>query len=257
MTSSQPFDHNRDYYASFTPPYETLHPVWNDHFGRAVQQVVEQINPTSIIDAGCAVGVLVRQFAMVGVNALGFDSSPDAITIATESDPGLVDKVLLHDISKPFPHTADAVICIEVLEHLEESLAASAVATLCRSALKWVVFSSTPDDVDSPQHPNVQLPPYWDALFEANGFAKTEIPATNFCGWAIVYKRVRPIEDDLPENVNELSEVTEYNEDSGDKPDETKEFPALQDVAPGESLTPTNLEEAPAKKSRKKKSEDG
>ncbi len=239
QTSSQPFDHNRAYYDSFTPPYETLSEVWNGHFGRAAEQVIQQINPSSVIDAGCAVGVLVRQFAARGIEAIGFDSSADAIAIAVESDPSLDGKVFLHDVSKLFRRKADAVICIEVLEHLPASDAASAVFTLCHSALKHVVFSSTAEDVISPQHPNVQPQEYWDALFLANGFRRTTLSAWCFCPWAVIYERTHPIEDD-PVTKNEETLTGTVIPPTLADPLETKIITDLQDVQPGEFLNIDN-----------------
>jgi len=247
------FDYDRNYYESFRPePYRTNSPVWNDHFGRAADQVIEVLKPASVIEAGCAMGVLVRQFLKRGVPVAGFDYSEDAIKFSGAADENLVGHIFQHDLRAPLDRVADVVICIEVLEHIEAEGAAPAVKTLCDMADRYVVFSSTPDDVDSIQHPNVQQPDYWDALFRENGFRPTDLNAKNFCPWCIVYER---FEDRKPELVEDIMDEPDY-EDEGATPfslADTKDFPSLQNIADGGDYVPEVVAEDVVKKPKGKK----
>src|SRR5262249_20399089 len=63
----------------------------------------------------------------------------------------------------------DLIVCIEVLEHLDEDEGRHAIAAICRST-RDVLFSSTPDDVTEPTHVNVRPRSWWIERFAEHGF---------------------------------------------------------------------------------------
>ncbi|MGH9044847.1 MAG: class I SAM-dependent methyltransferase, partial [Acidimicrobiales bacterium] len=148
------------------PPYRWGEPVWEAFFGRIAAELVTQIGPRSALDAGCAVGFLVKALRDRGVDAEGVDASAWAIGQIPEPTrshcrEGSVTEELVRDY--------DLIACIEVLEHLEPAAAVSAVANMCHHA-KAVLFSSTADCFEEVTHINVRPPDYWAGLFAQHGF---------------------------------------------------------------------------------------
>ncbi|HUY23737.1 MAG TPA: glycosyltransferase, partial [Candidatus Saccharimonadales bacterium] len=177
-----PSDEHHDLYgAAYYDGYETLRmdgsgtapvayrwgeSVWEEFFGNVAREVVARLHPSTALDAGCAIGFLVKSLRDLGVDAEGLDVSPWAINqVPADTRPycrqGLVTDELSHDY--------DVITCIEVLEHLAPADAESAVGNLCRHG-RVVLFSSTPAHFDEVTHVNVRPPDYWAGLFARHGF---------------------------------------------------------------------------------------
>jgi DNA repair exonuclease SbcCD ATPase subunit len=139
-----------------------------------------------VIDAGCALGLLVEALRDRGVDASGIDLSSYAIE-------QLHDKVKPHcrrgSIADEFPETYDLVVCIEVLEHMPPADAEAAVANFCRHT-DDVLFSSTPFDYREPTHVNVHPPEHWAELFARHDFFRdTDFDASFVTAWAVRFRR--------------------------------------------------------------------
>lgn len=128
------------------------------------------LHPKTVLDAGCAMGILVSEFRKLGVAAYGIDYSQYAVTHA---DPLARDYCVHGSLADPFPaelpERFDLVTCMEVLEHMSPEDGRAAVANLCK-VTDTVVFCSTPDDFADPTHINVQQREYWASCFAENGF---------------------------------------------------------------------------------------
>lgn len=148
-------------------------PVWEKFFGVVAQRLINTFNPGTVLDAGCAVGVLVAAFnKRTGINAIGYDFSEWAITNAPEN---VRDSLVQHDLTKPFPTRGfDLVTCIEVLEHIAEGDIDDAVRNLCASVNDGghIVFSSTPGDTDNEYHEVSLTKDAWLKKFRSNGFVE-------------------------------------------------------------------------------------
>lgn len=154
-------------------PYGHTEP-WLSFFGTVALRLRNLFNPTTVLDVGCATGILVNAFnkQSTSVKASGIDISEWAIENAPEK---VREHLTVHDVRKPFPKRGfDLVTCIEVLEHVPAEGAPDAVRNLCAAVNDggFVVFSSSPSDVDNPSHANVQNEDYWLELFAAHGFTK-------------------------------------------------------------------------------------
>jgi len=160
-----PYD--ADYYASHCGvPYTWDNPWWPEFFGRIADALVASIGPRSVLDAGCALGFLVSALRARGVDAHGVDLSEFAIeSVPTDLRPFC----RVGSLTEPFDREYDAVVCIEVLEHLLPAEAEPAIENICAHT-GTVLFSSTPTDLTEPTHLNVQPPSYWSALFADRGF---------------------------------------------------------------------------------------
>jgi SAM-dependent methyltransferase len=108
-------------------------------FFTRVASVLNRVAPESVLDAGCGEGELLRRGLLAGVPAVSLDRSPEALAEIRTHTPGCR-PVCGSVLELPFPRASfDAVVCLEVLEHLEDP--AAAVAELLRVARRAVVLS--------------------------------------------------------------------------------------------------------------------
>jgi hypothetical protein len=168
-------------------PYERTEP-WLQFFGRAADRIASEIAPGTTLDVGCAHGFLVEALRDRGIDAKGFDVSEFAISQVRDD---VRPHVWVGSALDPIPGRYDLVTCIEVLEHLEEREADTAVANLC-SVTDDVVFTSTPDDYREETHVNVRPLDYWTGLFARHGFVRDlEFDGGYLTWWAARYRRRR------------------------------------------------------------------
>lgn len=109
-------------------------------FHRAAAMLLAQTNPGSILDAGCGEGIAMRRLlAQHAARVVGLDGSVGALQIASRLNPrrGFV-AGFLPDL--PFPSRSfDLVVCMEVLEHLDDPEAG--LAELCRVSHRTLLLS--------------------------------------------------------------------------------------------------------------------
>ena len=186
-----PTDENSRYYGSyyynccFGVPYERSD-IWFRQFRWVAERIATDIAPRSVLDAGCAIGLLVETLREREIDAEGFDISEYAIGQATES---IREKVRVGSILEPFGRRYDLIVTIEVLEHLKPHEAEQAIANLCAHA-DDVLFSSTPSDFKEASHFNVQPPEYWAELFARNGFYRDlDFDASFIARWAVRFRK--------------------------------------------------------------------
>jgi SAM-dependent methyltransferase len=185
--------YGRWYYDSYTVPYEE-NEHWKQFFGNVADAIVSQLNPATVLDAGCAKGFLVAALRERGVDATGFDLSEVAIAEAPEAARA---HVRVGSLTDPIEGRYDLVTCIEVIEHLDPADAPGAVANLA-AASDRVLLSSTPGDRDEPTHVNIQPPERWSQLFSGHGmFRDFHHDASYLSPWAVLYRRAEPSLVDL------------------------------------------------------------
>jgi Methyltransferase domain len=175
------------YYASGCGPIPYgKHPHWLALFGQLADQIVTTIKPARVMDAGCAMGLLVEALRERGVEAYGLDISAYAISQTTAAvRPYCQQGSILH----PFGQQYDLISCIEVLEHLTESDGLTAIANICAHT-DVVIFSSSPNDLTEPTHQNVQPPRYWAHAFAAHGFYRDlSVDVGMLAPWAVCLRR--------------------------------------------------------------------
>ncbi len=153
------------YEATCRLPYRRTE-EWLKFFATIADRIVQEINPQTVLDAGCAKGFLVEAFRDRGVEAFGLDISEYAISQCRED---IRPYCWVASAVDPFPRRYDLIVCIEVLEHLPKQDAEIAVVNLCKHA-DDILFSSTPDDFTECTHINVQPFEYWAGLFAKQGF---------------------------------------------------------------------------------------
>lgn len=162
-------------------PYER-NPEWLAFFSFLADTIIRRINPRKVLDAGCALGMLVEAFRDRGVAAYGMDLSEFAIGQVREDIRPYCHVASLLD---PIPDHYDLVISIEVLEHIEPRWAEKAIANLAAAGTD-ILFSSTPFDYKEASHFNTQPPEYWAELFAGQGFFRdVDFDASFITPWAV------------------------------------------------------------------------
>jgi glycosyltransferase involved in cell wall biosynthesis len=149
-------------------PYSRSEKHWVQFFSEVAKSITESLHPRTVLDVGCALGMLVEALRDRGIDARGVDIS----TWAIEQVPDHLRQFCrVGSVTEEIDGDYDLITCVEVLEHLPPSLAEVAVANLCRHA-QMVLFSSTPDDFDEPSHLNVEPSEYWADIFLRQGFVR-------------------------------------------------------------------------------------
>lgn len=186
-----PVAYGQDYYALYCSVEGDLPYGRSDHwlsfFGRIADRIVEDIKPRTVLDAGCAMGLLVEALRDRGVDAEGVDISDYAISQGRED---VRPHLWVGSILEPLPGRYDLIVCIETLEHLAKADAEKAVDNFCEHT-DDVLFSSSPGHFKEVTHVNVQPTAYWAELFARHGFLRDlEIDlGTVLNRWAGRYRR--------------------------------------------------------------------
>ena len=186
-------DYGRYYYRHDCGiPYER-NDHWLDFFGKIADAIVRDLRPSSVLDAGCAMGFLVEALRARGVEAWGIDVSEYAISQVHES---VREYCSVGSIAEPLPRRYDLIVSIEVLEHIPATEGGAAVATLA-AATDRILLSTTPDDFAEATHLNVQPPEAWSATLAREGFLReVERDVTYVTPWAALYtRRAEPLEE--------------------------------------------------------------
>ncbi len=155
-------------------------------FAGIAERLIADIAPGTVLDAGCATGMLVEALRQRGVAATGIDLSSFAIERVHESV-----RAWCHhgSIADEFPARYDLIVSIEVLEHMPVRAAEAAIANFCRHT-DDVLFSSSPLDYKEPTHVNVHPPEYWAAEFARHGFFRdVDFDASYITPWAARFRR--------------------------------------------------------------------
>ncbi|MCX7791050.1 MAG: class I SAM-dependent methyltransferase [Chloroflexaceae bacterium] len=198
MAEQNPQDlYNAFYYRTGCgPPYQRDE-HWMAFFGRIAETIVERISPRSVLDAGCAFGLLVEQLRLLGVEAEGVDISEFAIASAPET---VRPHVRAASITEPFGRRYDLIVCIEVLEHMPQRDAEAAIANLTAHS-DDILFASSPLDFKEATHVNVHPIEHWVELFATHGFVRdVDFDASFVTPWAM---RLRRRADPLPRIVRD------------------------------------------------------
>ena len=160
---------------------------WIGFFGKIADHIVSDIQPRTVLDAGCAMGFLVEALRDRGVEAYGVDISDYAIgKVRSDIKP----YCRQGSVTEPLTQRYDLIVSIEVLEHLPTEDAIVAVKNLC-AATDDFLFSSTPLDYQEITHLNVQQPEWWAEVFARFGFFRDVEydPSTYLSPWAVRYRR--------------------------------------------------------------------
>ncbi len=167
--------------------------TWLTLFRWFAERIAQDIQPKTVLDAGCAMGLLVECLRERGISAWGIDISEYAIQNVPES---IREYCHVASVTQPFTFNIqqpiskyDLIVCIEVLEHLDPREGEKAVVNLCQFT-DDILFSSTPLDYTETSHQNVQPLEYWAEMFARQGFFRdVNFDASFIAPWAIRFRR--------------------------------------------------------------------
>ena len=138
---------------------------WLAFFGGIADRIVADIRPRRVLDAGCALGLLVEALRTRSVECFGLDFSAYAIEQVYAPIKPFCRQASVTD---PLRERYDLVVCSEVLEHLNGADAETAIANFCAHS-DDILFSSSPFHFAEATHVNMRPPGYWT---RANGFRR-------------------------------------------------------------------------------------
>jgi glycosyltransferase involved in cell wall biosynthesis len=189
--------YDEDYYQEYDEfPYRRDVPVWKNYFGAVAEQIKTTITPKKVLDAGCAIGILVEELRNRGIDASGIDISAYAIGQAPED---LRPFLSVGSFDVEIDGDFDLIVCTEVIEHMTPTQASYAIANFCRHT-NAVLFSSTPDDFDDPTHVNVHPISDWALEFAKQGFFRDfDYDAGYIAPQAVLFRRGELTRDQLIE----------------------------------------------------------
>ncbi|MDQ3282703.1 MAG: class I SAM-dependent methyltransferase [Acidobacteriota bacterium] len=164
--------------------------------------IAERLHPSAVLDVGSGSGALLAALARDGVTkTTGWESSPHGVAASRRR------KVEVHEVDLGQPFTIgrefDLAICLEVAEHLPESLADQFVDGLA-SGPGVLLFSAATPGQGGENHINEQPHDYWIEKFARRGFAVDEAMtrelraewraadvASWYCNNSIIFRRTR------------------------------------------------------------------
>jgi len=187
-TSALSSDYGAGYYANYAEGEITYEhsPHWLGFFGTIADRLIEDFQPATALDAGCAIGLLVEALRDRGVDAEGIDFSEFAIAKSRED---VRPFLTVGSITEPLRKSYDLITCVEVLEHMTPEDADRAIANLCAFTDELIV-SSTPVHYRDPTHTNIHPQEYWSERFARHGFIRdVDYDGLYIAPWAARYRR--------------------------------------------------------------------
>ena len=186
---------------------------WLNFFDQIANRLINDFHPRTVLDAGCAWGLLVECLRARGVEAYGVDISEYAIQ-HVHAD--IQQYCRVGSITDPLPQRYDLIVSIEVFEHMPPADLEQAIANLCQYSDN-IVMSSTPLDYKEATHLNVQPPDYWARQFARHQFIRdldydvnTDLPH-----WAVRFFRAQmdPLQSAVQAYERKLAQIqTEVKE---------------------------------------------
>lgn len=166
-------------------PYERSE-HWLEFFAGVADWIVSELDPASVLDASCGLGLLVEALRGRGVEAWGIDRSEIAISGVDES---VRDHCLVASVADPLPRRYGLIVCIEALEWLPADEAEGAIANICGNTDR-LLLSTTPPEFAEGSHLNARPAEEWSEMLVGAGFRREiETDTSPIRPWGGLYRR--------------------------------------------------------------------
>ena len=140
----------------------------------ALPLLLARAHAGSLLDVGCGTGTWMKAALDFGIaDVFGIDG----VQVPADQLHVPAEKIARQELSRPWNlgRRFDAVICLEVAEHLDRECAPGLIDSLARHA-DLVYFSAACPGQEGQHHVNCQWPAYWQQLFNARGFSCSDEP---------------------------------------------------------------------------------
>ena len=139
---------------------------------KLAETIVELFNPKTVTDLGCATGLYMACLMSLGVKCRGIELSPNALDDTVRIvDPSCITIADLRE-SVLFPDYSDVVLCLEVLEHIQEEYADQAVRNIINAG-NILIVSPSPHG-GGEHHHNPKPKDYWMEKFKKHNYIESE-----------------------------------------------------------------------------------
>lgn len=138
-----------------------------------ISKVLSVIQPTTCLDVGCGTGIYIEEFNKQGVETIGVDGNLATKTILNTSQ----ENVLYKDVRSPLGLNKkfDLVMCIELIEHIEEKYEEVLLHNLTQHTNKWLLLTTGEDTKGKDRyHLNEKPVEYWIKKVTDLGFEYKE-----------------------------------------------------------------------------------
>lgn len=167
---------------------------WLAFFQPIADCITTEIGARRVLDAGCALGLLVELLHQRNVDVDGFDVSPYAIASVHET---VRDRCRIGSVNDEIEGWYDLIVCIEVFAHVPPPDDEKAIANFCRHT-DDVLFSATTAAPGDPRHVNLNPPEHFAEIFARHGFYRDHAFDASFIQPSTVrYRRQTPPPPDL------------------------------------------------------------
>lgn len=124
--------------------------------------VVATLRPRKVLDAGCAAGLLVREFHRRGVVAHGFDHCPDLERIAIPEVAAHLRRGGMTAIPYGPEDRFDTLVCIDVFEHVPEDRVPLMVREIDRLGVRFLALHIVHTELEHFGHITLRPLSWWD-----------------------------------------------------------------------------------------------
>lgn len=131
--------------------------------GAIADLVVRTLRPKKVLDAGCAGGLLVREFLRRGVEAHGFDHCPDLDRIAVREAAPHLRRGSVTAIPFGPADGFDTLVCIDVFEHVPEDRVPQMVREFERLGVQNLAVHISHTELEHFGHITLRPLSWWDA----------------------------------------------------------------------------------------------
>jgi len=137
---------------------------WVEGFCNAIKEI---FHPSSVVDFGCGIGVILHYFEKNGIDVFGIDGSAMSRRYSIMKKGNF----LLYDLRRrmSLEKRYDLCLCLEVAEHIEERYSDILIGNLVRHG-STVIFSAAPPFQPADCHFNLKPYEWWIEKFRKYNF---------------------------------------------------------------------------------------
>lgn len=155
-------------------------------YDQIAQRIQDEIDPETVLDVGCGMGLLVERLRRRRIAAIGIDQDQ---TVIEQADPKVRPYLFRSDYATALHEGSfDLAVCIETLAEIPPQSAANVIRNIC-SRTRSILFSLRPAADDAKPAEKVRAPAFWAGLFAENEFfLDSSFDASFITPWAALYR---------------------------------------------------------------------